>query len=159
MLTLDERAAALGLAEQMKTDHRPYLSGQLIAYALVESEKREAAYQVRIAELTADVERITASGVANAKRYAADLAAEKRAGAERVERIRLEILAGATDEAQSRAALCSLRIIADELSPSRIPSLYGVCQAYLAQGQALAEARALLSEIGERALRLLGKGA
>lgn len=126
-----------------------------IARALVDTAERETAYQARIAELTADVERITASGVENAKRYAADLAEARRSEARGVGLIRTALLAGASEPEQSWAVREALEAV--ECSPHP-GTFHRMSRAYLAQGQAHAEARALLSEIGERALRLLGRG-
>jgi hypothetical protein len=122
------------------------------------TDDERARYESRIADLQDTIERITRSGVENATRYAADIAAERRAGAAAVERIRAALLEGASDETQARAVACALRVTSDEPSPSCAPTLYGVCSAFLALSASHAEARALLSDISTRALALLGKG-
>lgn len=159
MLTTGERATAHRLA--VTIDERGDLDNdalqRLLAAALLEAEERERGYQERIRELQDAVERTAASGVENAKRYAADLAAERRAGADRVERIRAALLAGATDEEQRSVAADAFDTIDDRARHSCGAMRVSHAAAYLAQGQALAEARALLSEIGERARALLGK--
>ena len=116
---------------------------------------REVEYQKRIADLQDTVDRITAAGVENAARYAADLDRERRAGAAAVERIRAALLEGATDETQQWATTEALENVASNAHPG---TLYRLSRAYLALSASHAEARALLSNIGERALALLGKG-
>jgi hypothetical protein len=160
MLTTGERATAHRIAATIS--ERGDLDNddvrRLFATALLEAEERERGYRERIADLKDTVERVTASGVENATRYAADLDRERRAGAAAVESIRAALLEGASDEAQQWAAETAAIFTCDELAPSCAPTLYKMSRAYLALGASHAEARALLSDFGERAWVLLNKG-
>ncbi len=155
MLTIEERAEAYRYAKQTKGDHGADLAGHLVASALVESTEREAAYEKRIADLKDSLEAVTRSGVENAKRYAADIAAERRAGDAAVERVRAALLEGASDERQ-REVLAEALAVVEETTDHRAMARY-VARAYLALSASHAEARALLGDIGARARVLLDK--
>lgn len=115
---------------------------------------REAAYEARILELQDAVERTARSGVENATRYAADIDKERRAEAAAVERIRAAIVAGASDAEQAHVLEVATKQV-ETLPPEW--SMTRAARAYLALSASHAEARALLSDIGNRALALLGK--
>lgn len=80
MLTIEERDQARKSASAI-IDRTLYsdLTDRLISVALLESVDREAAYQARIAELQDAIERTAASGLENAKRFTAELEAERLA--------------------------------------------------------------------------------
>jgi hypothetical protein len=157
MLTSEERTTAHRMAGSIIEAHWSDNDSlrRLLAAALIESAARESAYQARIAELQDSLASVTASGVANATRYAADLAAERRAGADAVERIREAIAAGACAVEQAWAHREALENVEESARPGTLRRLSA---AYLALSESHAEARATLRDIGEQALRLLGKG-
>jgi len=129
----------------------------LIACALVASSEREAAYQTRIAELQGAVERTAASGVDNAKRYAADLDRERLAGAAAVARIREAIAAGATDAEQAQATRYALDLLDRKTMPVFTDWSTPLARAYLALSESHAEVRATLRDIGTKALARHGE--
>jgi hypothetical protein len=104
-----------------------------------------ARYEKRIVELNDALASVTASGVANATRYAADLAAEKRAGAERVARIREAIAAGAHTATQATAIGYALHSIEDGEIERLDPRAWALCQARESGPTRAAMARAAAS--------------
>lgn len=157
-MELSERAQALAEAENVKRGFTPSAaSAWRISDALIGATEREQAYQRRIVELTDAVERITRSSVENATRHAADLAAERRAGAAAVERIRAALLEGASDAEQRGAVIESTRMVDGTWAFRLNDETKRLARAYLALSASHAEARALLSDISERARTLLGK--
>jgi hypothetical protein len=161
MLTTGERATAHRMAVTIseRGDLDNDNARRLLASALLEAEERERGYQVRAAELKDTVERITASGVENATRYAVGIAAERRAGAAAVERIRAALLEGASDAAQAHAiARATWTVQSAASGVRRSPDEVAIAAAYLALSASHAETRALLADISARARELLGKG-
>ncbi len=122
------------------------------------NEDDRARYESRIACLKDDIERITKNSVENATRYAANIDAERRAGAAAVGRIRAAMLEGASDEEQIGATAYALEALHSGHVPSLSPRTRGLCSAFLALSASHAEARALLADISARARELLGKG-
>lgn len=158
MLTTQDRADAYQLAESIANGGAVGERVRTLALAHVEGIEREVKLHERIAELTDTVERITRSGVENATRYAADLAAERRAGAAAVERIREALVYGTSDIATRTAADHAFTILHNGEMKRLDPRAWALCTALLALSASHAEARALLSDISARARELLGKG-
>jgi hypothetical protein len=146
MLTTGERATAhrMAVAISERGDLDNDNLRRLLATALVESEARERGYQVRVSELQDTIERITASGVENATRYAVGIATERRAGAAAIERIRAALLEGATDAMQQWATIEACDHVGD--TPNN-GTLYKMSRAYLAMSEELKATREALRKV------------
>ncbi len=170
MLTINDRAEARRRAATFRGNHAAEAESHLIAIALLESEDetaacrtREVAYRQRIAVLQDQCESTTRAALEAADRWRtqvatanANAAAERRSGAAAVERIRAALIAGATDMEQRGAVVSAARMIEETQSYDIDEQCFAA--AFLALSRAHAEARALLSDIGEKTRALLGKG-
>jgi len=145
-----DRQATLDLARAFVAEQGGKLVHAIIcAQAVIDADARESAYQARIVALQDDLASVTASCVENATRYAADLAAEERAGAAAVERIRAAIVAGGDHEEQQWA---TAEAIEETRQASHVGHFYRMSRAFLAMSASHTEARATLRTIGDLAL-------
>jgi len=121
-------------------------TAEQIAEALILDRAEVLAGRAEIARLQDAAQDCVRLVIDNAARFAADLEAERRAGAARVERIRAAIAEGATDEAERLALEVAFRVF-DIEGPPLAPGAHAVCAVMLATRDALRAARADLADL------------
>jgi hypothetical protein len=150
-ITIEQRDATVDAARttEDRADCKP--GEKWLARCLVAERSEVLLLRAEVIRLQDACERTARVGHDNATNYAAELAAERQAGAARVERIRAAIAEGATDAEQARALAWAVDAAFDDGARHSL-SVRRDAAAFLALADDLRATRANLSTI-DAALR------